>query len=117
MEQLLVKRINECLQNENFKNFPNPIIYNILEKSDKKQIQDNLLLDFIGQSIDKFFVLLRFVNVQRISIQKARHFHEYLNQLNKENAKMYMNYLYVDFDFIKKSKEIKKNRNNCIIVI
>ena len=66
IETFLSERMNESLSNKHFCRLPVSTIYRILEKSDKKFVNINVLTDFIFESIESRFVLLKFVKLHKI---------------------------------------------------
>lgn len=102
----LSDKINECLQNKLFQNIPIAIIYQIIENSDEEKISNDLLFDFINNSLDERFVLLKFIKLGKLSDEKFNEIEDNLFNLN-ENRKYYQ-YLSCNFDYIKELKTSNK---------
>lgn len=64
IEQVLTKKINECLSNEKFNELPIQIIFRIVSKS---SINSNKLYDIIMRSMSKYHVLFQFLDLQNLS--------------------------------------------------
>ena len=61
IENFLTERINECIKNEKFNKLPIPIICRMIERS-KEKVDYNLLAEFICNSIETRFILLKFAD-------------------------------------------------------
>lgn len=106
MEQSLCNCIEECLQNSLFETLPVSIIYNVIQKSQKTRMTNNLLYDFIMKSFDKFYILFVFLNLQQLQENRLQNFFEFYNNYkDDENRSLYFNYLPCNISFIKELKE------------
>lgn len=106
MEKQLINKIDECLKNKKFSQIPAPLIYRILEKSDKNQYSSDSLLDFIVGSIDKLFVLLPLVSIQNLSTEKFDGFVDLVLNSNDVKMKSYLQYLPFNFDKFKSLRNL-----------
>lgn len=70
IENFLIERINECIENAKFSELPVPTICRILDQS-KGKFDHNLLVDFILESVETRFVLLKFVELQKLTDEKV----------------------------------------------
>lgn len=70
IENALSSRINECFKNPKFSHLPVSTIYKILSVTDKEDLNANLLVDFIADSVDSLFVLFDFVEIQKVPTDK-----------------------------------------------
>lgn len=67
MESRLVKKINKCLQSEEFNQLPKSTILKIFKKCEKQNIDSNLLYSFIIKSIDERHDLLSLIELEQLS--------------------------------------------------
>lgn len=87
LNESLKHKVNECLQNENFKKFKISQIYHILESSSEK-ISSDLLYSFINQSIENYHILFIFLDIENLSDDNFQELYDnYTRSLNtKENV-------------------------------
>lgn len=76
----LIKNINECLVNESFQHLPVSVIYRLIDQSRREDVSNDLLYEFIMESIDSLFVLFSFVNIEKLT---EKHFEDLCEQLIK----------------------------------
>lgn len=100
MERYLTNHIEDCLKNENLKKLPVSIIYQILEKSDKEKIPNDLLFDFVNQSIDQYFVLLYFLDIGKLSDSKFQEFYDCYMKYKDDSKKCYFELIPRSLPFI-----------------
>ena len=79
IETFLSDRINECLKNREFKKLPITTIFRILNGSNKESINVDLLFDFIFESVDTRFILLKFVKLNKMTNDKVNEFLRFIN--------------------------------------
>ncbi|KAK8860814.1 hypothetical protein M9Y10_012504 [Tritrichomonas musculus] len=107
MEIFLVNNINECLVNESFQHLPVSVIYRMIDQSRREDVSNDLLYEFIMESIDSRFVLFSFVNIEKLT---EKHFEDLCEQYSKwkgSEIKRYCEYLTIDILFIKRMKDEK----------
>ena len=109
LENVLTSRIHDCFLNENFPKLTFSIIYRIVELSfKKKQIKSDNLLDFINKSIEKFYMLFRFVDVFELSDDKL----DQLLSIYSKYCESKEEYFYsFQIDLKQTIEMIRKNRN------
>ena len=90
IETFLSTRINKCIENSNFEKLPISTIYRIIEKSNKKVINHNALLDFIISSIETRFILFKFVEFHKIEEHKIFSFLEFIEKQAEEAKTKYL---------------------------
>lgn len=104
IEEILSKNIKQCIQNPKFWQIPIEIIYRIIARSDKKSISADTLYDFILKSIDERYILLSFLSLSDLSIDRLK------NLCQKESSNRYFNYIPNDPKFIIEMKEKDNDR-------
>lgn len=67
LEDKLSRKINDCLQNEHFSNLSFPTIYRIVARSSRKQIDSNILYQFISKSLEKRYMLFSFLQLDLLN--------------------------------------------------
>lgn len=102
IEECLINKVDECLQNEQFGKIPISTIYRILEKS-QKHISSDLLYDFIRKSIGERYILFHFVEISQLSEDKIE---QICNDIDASNpsANHYYEYLKLDLVYMKSLK-------------
>ena len=108
MEEYLIENIEKSLKIDDFQKLPISIIYQIIEKSNKEQIQGDLLYDFINKSIDDFYTLFRFLDIKKLSDDKLRNLYNSINNSNN----CYIQYIQCNLGYIMELKEKIKNLQN-----
>lgn len=63
INKLMIDKINECLQNENFRKISVFFIYQIIEQADKEKISNDSLFHFIKKAPDNLYVLFKFLKL------------------------------------------------------
>lgn len=107
MEDVLVTKIDECLQNDKFKELPIPFIYRIIEKSSKNEMSTDKLYDFIKESVSRFYLLFSFVSLESLSDDRL----DDLFSIYESSKKEYFTSLPCNLEFIKKLRESEKRLN------
>ncbi|KAK8892877.1 hypothetical protein M9Y10_030128 [Tritrichomonas musculus] len=107
MEKILSQRICDCLSNNNFGKLQMPTIFKIIEKSDKQQINSNLLYDFISKSIEKRCILFQFLDLKTLSDERFNEMYSKYSNSNDSNSKGYYSYVQNDITYMKELKESK----------
>ncbi|KAK8881505.1 hypothetical protein M9Y10_004241 [Tritrichomonas musculus] len=105
VEEILSKKIEECLRNKLFGQLKIETIYRIIEKSSIEQIDNELLYGFIKQSIEERFLLLLFLKVNKLSDKTFKDLYENFKKLGNEKTRNYCKYLSIDLDYIKQMKD------------
>ena len=109
MEQILIDKIDKCIQNENFGKLPISIVYRIFEKSDMTKISNDDLYTFITRSIESRHILFYFLDIQNLSDDNFNDlYNSYLKQ-KKSKTVFYYQFLHVDLDYVKQLKDEIKN--------
>lgn len=103
IEDLLGNRVNECFKIQKFGELPISIIYRIINKSDKEKFNHDLLIDFILESISTRFILLRLVELHKLTDKKLEKFFKFFDE-QQESREIYMAYMQFNYSFIKKMK-------------
>ena len=104
-EKCLINKINECLTNEKFNELPISIIYRIIKSSSTKEIDSNILYEFIENKKEERYVLFGFLNVDNLNDDKFNDL--YQNYINDQKLKSkstntkYYEYLQHNIIFIK----------------
>ena len=101
IENFLSERINESLSNNKFGRLPVSIIYRIVEKCDKKRLNVNVLNEFIFESIEKRFVLLKFVDLHKIQNENLFKFIQFFEEQETTTKEKYLEYMPFNLSFIK----------------
>lgn len=107
MEDVLVAKIDECFQNDKFKELPIPFIYRIIEKSSKNEMSTDKLYDFIKESISRFYLLFSFVSLESLSDDRL----DDLFSIYESSKKEYFTSLPCNLEFIKKLRESERSLN------
>lgn len=107
MEKILSQRICDCLSNNNFGKLQMPTIFKIIEKSDKQQINSNLLYDFISKSIEERCILFQFLDLKTLSDERFNEMYSKYSNSNDSNSKGYYSYVQNDITYMKELKESK----------
>lgn len=121
IKKLMIDKINECLQNENFHKIPVLFIYQIIEQADKEKLSSDFLFDFIKKAPDNLYVLFKFIKLENLSKNSFDEFCQFF--LNSDKNK-YLPYLSCDLEYIKNlrlnnlnlendKKEIEKKLSQC----
>lgn len=100
MEEILIKNIEDCLQNDEFGKLPISTIYRIIVKSIEK-VPTDLLYDFINESIEDRFALFNFIQIKDLSDDRLDHL---LNEIEKKPT-FYFDYIKNDFEYLKLIRE------------
>ena len=103
-ENFLSDRINECFENRKFSELSAPTIYRIVNGSKEENINYNLLVDFIINSIDTRFTLLRLIKLEKLTDDKLDEFINFLDKQNEDSKKKYLEYMPFSILFIKQMK-------------
>ena len=114
MENELVRQVNDCLQNENFKKLPVSMIYRILSKSDKKSYSNELLFDFIKQNIEKYYILFTFLDILDLKDDKVIEFEELMLKSDNGNMTHYLQYLPFEIKY-NEMKELRESNKKYAI--
>lgn len=101
IETVLSKHINECLKSDKFKELPIPTIYRIIEKSDRNEIQSDILYDFVMESPKKRLPMLHFVDIKNLSFEKVC-------ELSENDSNQFNSILPNNFKYLKELIESKK---------
>lgn len=107
MEDVLVTKIDQCFQNDKFKELPIPFIYRIIEKSSKNEMSTDKLYDFIKESVSRFYLLFSFVSLESLSDDRL----DDLFSIYESSKKEYFTSLPCNLEFIKKLRESEKRLN------
>lgn len=102
MEDELAQHINECLSNERFATLPVPVIFRVIEKSDRKRVSSDDLYDFIKRSTKRLGVLFSSVDVYNISDERLRELCETIS--SNEGQEYWITFLKCD---VKQVKELR----------
>lgn len=108
IEDFLIDNINECLQKKMFAQLQISTIDRIIKKSDKQQISNDLLYDFISESIETRFSLFSFLQIEKLSDVKFKALYNNFIQFEKNGNDHYFQYLPVELEYIKKLKDEKE---------
>lgn len=108
-EECLPQRINECLQNDNFKQIPISQIYHLLEKS--SDISSDLLYSFINQSIERFYILFAFLDVEKLSDANFQDLNEKYNNSMNGKEKRYYESIACNIPYINKLRQTIKKQD------
>ena len=79
IENFLKERINECIKNAKFGELNVPTICRIIDQS-KEKVDQSLLVDFILESIDTRFILLKFVELQKLADNEVEKFINFISE-------------------------------------
>lgn len=104
-EQLMIYKIRDCLQNDNFQKLPTSFIYKIIEKCDENENLSDLMVDFINKSPKTLYILLRFIKLQDLSKRKFEKLFEIYSTSNKD----YFQYLPCNIEYIKLLRSENEN--------
>ncbi|KAK8890745.1 hypothetical protein M9Y10_035530 [Tritrichomonas musculus] len=102
MEYLLSEKINDCFQNVKFADLPLSLIYRVVEKSEKSeksQMSNDMLYDFIKKSITKFCPLFYFLNIQKLSEERLLELCESFANSDETSRKLF-EYLKCNLEFV-----------------
>lgn len=114
-EQLLKKKVNECLQNKIFWNFDISMVYRIVKSGQKDAQTSNFLLDYIMANIEQRYVLFGFVEIKNLSDEKFDTLLSgYIESQNSEKI-FYYEYLVLDLSYLQSLKEKNKNQEKEIL--
>lgn len=103
-ENILVKNVEDCLNNELFGHLSASTIYRIIEKSGN-QIKSDMLFRFIFESIEERCCLLKFLDLKQLSHENL----EALKQIYQQNeSRKFLDFLPNDFAFLKKLLDDKQ---------
>lgn len=102
IEQSLINNIDKCIHNEKFKKLPVSIIHRILESSDRSKLTSDSLFNFIMKSLDTFYVLFSFLDVEKLSMEN----HHLMYQLKNENKAYYLDFLTLDIKYIERTEKL-----------
>lgn len=103
-ENILVKNVEDCLNNELFGHLSASTIYRIIEKSGN-QIKSDTLFRFIFESIEERFCLLKFLDLKQLSNENL----EALKLIYQQNeSRKFLDFLPNDFPFLKKLLDDKQ---------
>ncbi|KAK8872139.1 hypothetical protein M9Y10_007900 [Tritrichomonas musculus] len=108
IENILTSKINECFSNEKFKELPTQIIYRVINKSSPTEINSNKLFDIIMTSLNKFCILLQFLDLQKLSEDRLEDLCEKYSKSN-ESTKHCFDYLKCNLSLINEITSRKKN--------
>ena len=100
IEIFLSDRINELIKNRKFSELPVTTIFRILDRSNKEQINVNLLFNFILESVETRFIMLKFVKLHKLTDDNVSKFLKFIDE-EEESRKMYLEYMTFDLMFIK----------------
>lgn len=108
IEDFLSSKIADCFNSENFAKLPISVIFRIVEKSDKQQLQSDSLYDFIKKDVNSLYPLFLFLKVENLSDEK---FNEMFNFFNdpKGAFKPFLNCLPCSLSYIMKLRDEKKS--------
>lgn len=116
IENNLSEEINCCLQLPEFCELPIQLIHRLLSKN-PKQINDDLLFNFINESLDKRFVLFQFLNIEKLSDTELNKLCEiFANKDDSEINHVYLSYLPSSISYIKLIINEKNEMKNLVIL-
>ena len=98
------ERVNECILNCKFKELDISTIYRIFEGKDKYELNHNLLIDFILESISIRFIFLKFVELDQMSDEKIEQFFNFMKKEEEESRRKYLEYMPFNLLFIQRIK-------------
>lgn len=101
---ILTNRVNECIENQKFNELPVSIIYQIIDESNKEDVNLNSLVDFILMSADNRFTLLKFVELHKLTEDKIEKIFHFINNQEEETKKTYLEHIPFNFLFIQQMK-------------
>ena len=104
IEKYLSERVNECILNCKFKELDISTIYRIFEGKDKYELNHNLLIDFILESISIRFIFLKFVELDKMSDEKIEQFFKFMMKEEEESRRKYLEYMPFNLLFIQRIK-------------
>lgn len=96
IETILSERKNDCIKNPNFGKLHPSIIHNILTRDNNVKIDDNLLLDFIFESVDTRYIFFPLVEKYKLKEEKLERLIEFLKEKSEQQQKMYLNWIPFD---------------------
>ena len=88
IERFLKEYIDECFKNEKFKELQILTICRILDQS-KGKFDHYLLFDFIVESAKTHFILLKFVEIYKLTDEKVDEFIKFINEQEEDAKIMY----------------------------
>lgn len=103
IEKFLQERINECMKSGKFGELPIPTIYRILDES-KEKFDHNMLVDFIFESIETRFIMLKFVELDKLREDKVYEMIQLIDKLDETIKKIYLEYISFNLSFNKNMK-------------
>ena len=112
MESDLYNKVNECLQNEKFKQLPVSLIFRIITKSTEENISNDLLLDFISKSIEEYYCLFTFIDIQNLSTDNLNELIKLYNKRKDDSYQSYFQYFPPSFWYIKSINEENAKLDN-----
>ncbi|KAK8892878.1 hypothetical protein M9Y10_030129 [Tritrichomonas musculus] len=108
MEKCLSQNISLCLLNSNFEKLPISKIYRVFGKSDKQQINSNLLYDFISKSIEERCILFQFLDLKTLSDERFNEMYSKYSNSNDSNSKKYYSFIKDGLLYMHELKASKK---------
>ena len=105
MENFLSENIDECFQNEKFQKVSASSIFRIVEKSGINKKVNNLLCDFICESIEERYILFCFVDSEQLSDVSLENLLLIYNDDKYVKKKYYFDHIKNSLDYIKTLKE------------
>lgn len=100
IQNLLINRIEECIQDKDFPKLPASIIYRMIDKSDRERIVSDDLFKLVDKSIEKLCILFQFLDLEKLS---ERNIQKLLNDFCKsqeETTKKYYQYLSINLPYV-----------------
>lgn len=109
IEDILKDNIEKCIINKKFGKLPISTIHRILDKCNEKQNFNDLLYEFIVESIEERYTLFKFVRFQSLSEENFDKLCK--NYIDDDEAKThhYYQYLPIDLLYIKSIRDEKKS--------
>lgn len=86
IESFLKEQINECIKNDKFRELPISTLYRIIDIS-KEKVDNNLLVDFILKSDSSHFILLKFVELQKLTEKKIEELINFFDNQEEDSKK------------------------------
>ena len=108
MENCLSDKIDQSIQNQRFGQLPIALIYRVIEKCDRKKLSNDVLYDFIMNSINERFTLFFFIDVNDLSDEKFNDLYHHYILLKNTPSSVYFKCLPFDLMQVKSLKEVNK---------
>lgn len=111
VESYLSNHINDCFLDKSFSELPLWLISNLVKKSveDRKiQISNDLLFDFISKSIKDRYILLYYLDYQKLSDIKFDVFYQKITNLRADLYVLCKPFLQCNIEYIKSLRDINQ---------